>query len=208
MDENGYPDAQYGNRPIETYGEADDPFWAMGVDTETWSYGEKQAEFGLLDGFRFKTDVNSCWAWDAVGLVWVDLLAGGVPHPRMHTMTSALDHSANQWKMWYSDGAGPPAQVQEFALGVAGTIIKSAGPAAAPAFGTHSLDNAFDHGKEIDGANSIANAVKIGDGADKFNLYAVGGDVYLEVIGGGNIILKDGNIVADAAEKVYDAVWN
>lgn len=210
----GYPDADYGtaSAKIEALGVADDPFWSLGVETVDppgpFVRGEKQAEFGLLYGYRFKADVNSCWAWDNVGFVWVDLLAGGAPHVRLHAMTSAQDHNANQWKMWYSDGGGPPAQVQEVALGVAGTLIKSAGPAAPPTFTTHSLDNAFDHGKEIDGANSIANAVKIGDGADKFNLYALGGKIYLEVIGGGDIVLKDGNIVADGLEKVYDAVWN
>ena len=210
IDVSGFPDIQYGNRPIETYGVADDPFWAMGVDTQTWTYGEKQAEFGLLEGYRIKADVNSVWAWDNVGMAWVDLLAGGVPHVRLHAMTSVLDHNANQWKMWYSEGTLPNAQVQEFALGVAGTLIKSAGPAAAPTFTTHTLDNAFDHGKEIDGATSSANAFKVGDGVDKIYLYGVNAtnEVFIEIVGGATLTLKGGNLVADTVEKVYDAVWN
>lgn len=209
VDMNGY--AVYGDdRPIELFGVANDPFWAMGVDTETWTYGVAQAEFGLLGGYRIKTDAVSVWAWD--GLVWVDLLAGGVPHVRLHEMTSAQDHKANQWKMWYSDGgvAPPVAQVQEFALGVAGTLIKSAGPAAPPVFTTHTLNNAFDHGKEIVGATSSANAFRVGDGVDKILLYGVNAtnEVFIEIVGGATLKLKGGNLVADGAEKVYDAVWN
>lgn len=208
VDINGYGDYNE-SRPIQTYGEADDPFWALGVDTETWTYEEKQAELGLLDGFRFKADVASCWAGKSGA--WIDLLAGGVPHMRLHEMTDPLDHkSTNQWKMWYADGGGPPAQVQEFALGVAGTLIKSAGPAAPPTFTTHTLDNAFDHGKEIDGATSAVNAFRVGDGVDKILLYGVNAtnEVFIEIVGGATLTLKGGNLVADGAEKVYDAVWN
>lgn len=213
IDIGGY--ATYGeDRPLETHGEEKDPFWSLGVDTETWTYELQQAEIGLLERSRIKFGlegaVESVWGWDIVGGAWVDLIAGGGgAHNRLHNMASALDHqSANKWKMWYADGAGPPAAVQELALGVAGTIIKSAGPVAPPTFTTHTLDNAFDHGKVIDGATSSANAVKIGDGADAVYIYAVGGDVFIEVVGGGTLKLKGGNLEADNLEKVYDAVWN
>ncbi len=213
VDMDGY--TVYGDdRPIETDGVAGDPFWAMGVDTESWTYGVAQAEIGLLEKSRIKFGVEggveSVWAWDITGPAWVNLLAGGVPHVRLHAMTSNLDHNANQWKMWYSDGTLPNAKVDEFALGVAGTIVKSAGPAAPPTFTTHTLDNAFDHGKEIDGATSSANAFRVGDGVDKILLYGVNAtnEVFIEIVGGATLKLKGGNLEADGAEKVYDAVWN
>lgn len=193
VDVGGYPDAQYGNRPIETHGVADDPFWAMGVDTETWSYGEKQAEFGLLEGFRFKADAVSCWVWDAVGLVWVDLLAGGVPHPRLHSMISQLDHSANNWKVWYSDGAG---HVQELALGADGTLLKSEGPAAAPVFT-----------KTIDGCNNEANALIVTDGAIQIKIWNDGVDTHIKTDAGDIILNPTGGNVTSPG-KIWDAVWN
>lgn len=57
----------------------------------------------------------------------------GLPasHTRLHTMTSALDHSASNWKVFYSDGSG---QVQELTLGAANTVLTSAGATSAPTF--------------------------------------------------------------------------
>jgi hypothetical protein len=52
-------------------------------------------------------------------------------HDRQHTMTSTDDHTAGNWKVFYSNGAG---QVTELALGASGTVLKSNGPSAAPSF--------------------------------------------------------------------------
>lgn len=52
-------------------------------------------------------------------------------HTRSHTMTSTSDHTAGNWKVFYSNGSG---QVVELALGESGTILKSNGAAAAPTF--------------------------------------------------------------------------
>lgn len=198
IDVSGFPDIQYGNRPIETYGVADDPFWAMGVDTQTWTYGEKQAEFGLLEGYRIKADVNSVWAWDNVGMAWVDLLAGGVPHVRLHAMTSVLDHNANQWKMWYSEGTLPNAQVQEFALGTTGQLIVSQGAAVAPIFT-----------KTISGCNAEANALIVTDGVIQVKIWNDGVDTHIKT-DSGDIILDPagGDVTLPGASKIWDACWN
>lgn len=48
-------------------------------------------------------------------------------HSRLHTMTSASDHAANSWRMFYSDGT---ERVKEMPLGNAGHMLQSNGPAA------------------------------------------------------------------------------
>jgi hypothetical protein len=197
----GFPKGEYGTDAVkmQTKGSADDPFWSLGVDTETWTYGEKQAEFGLLEGYRFKADVNSCWVWDDAGGAWVDLLAGGVPHPRQHEMTDPLDHeSDDQWVMWYADGAGPPADVQNFALGGAGDLIVSQGAAAAPIFT-----------KTINGCNAEANALIVTDGVIQVKIWCDGADTHIKT-DGGDIILDPagGDVTCPGASKVWDACWN
>ena len=52
-------------------------------------------------------------------------------HTRLHAVTDILDHSAGNWKLLHSNGAG---QVVEIALGADNTYLKSAGAAAAPGF--------------------------------------------------------------------------
>lgn len=149
VDMNGY--ANYNDpRPIQTYGEKEDPFWSLGIDTEGWTYEEKQAEFGLLDDFRIKIDVTGVWGWDEVGSAWVDLLAaGGAAHIRLHTMTNILDHSAGNWKVFYSDGVG---HVIELSLGALNTFLKSGGAGVAPTF------SIIDHGV-LDGLGDDDHAI-------------------------------------------------
>lgn len=54
-------------------------------------------------------------------------------HTRLHAITDILDHSAGNWKVVHTNGAG---QVVELALGAANTFLQSNGPAAAPSFGS------------------------------------------------------------------------
>jgi hypothetical protein len=68
-------------------------------------------------------------SWSQVA--WGDL--SGVPAtfpPSAHALAGVL-HTSGNWKVYYSDGAG---LVTELALGAAGTILTSSGPAAAPTF--------------------------------------------------------------------------
>lgn len=48
-------------------------------------------------------------------------------HSRKHSITGVGDHTANSWKMFYSDGNG---NIQEIGLGTSGQVLKSNGNAA------------------------------------------------------------------------------
>jgi hypothetical protein len=50
-------------------------------------------------------------------------------HNQSHAMTSTTDHTAGNWKVFYSNGTG---QVVESAIGATGTVLKSTGTAAIP----------------------------------------------------------------------------
>jgi hypothetical protein len=50
-------------------------------------------------------------------------------HVRLHTLSSTSDHSATNWRTFYSDGSG---QITELALGSSGQILKSNGASAPP----------------------------------------------------------------------------
>jgi hypothetical protein len=54
-------------------------------------------------------------------------------HARLHAMTSAADHSATNWSIFYSNGSG---QVAELPLGASGTLLQSNGASAAPSWGS------------------------------------------------------------------------
>jgi hypothetical protein len=73
-------------------------------------------------------------AHDALGLSHDSLsdVSADDHHNRSHTMTSTSDHTAGNYKVFYSDGA---AAVQELALGLSGEVLYSNGAAAAPYFG-------------------------------------------------------------------------
>jgi len=53
-------------------------------------------------------------------------------HARSHAMTSSSDHSANNWKIHHSNGAG---QMAEVSLGAANAPLLGGGVAAPPTFG-------------------------------------------------------------------------
>ncbi len=52
-------------------------------------------------------------------------------HTRSHTMTSTSDHTAGNWKVFYSDSTG---NVVELGLGTSGQILKSNGESSAPSW--------------------------------------------------------------------------
>lgn len=55
-------------------------------------------------------------------------------HDRSHAMTGTSDHTAGNWRVFYSNGSG---QVVEVALGSAGNALISGGASSAPSFGSH-----------------------------------------------------------------------
>jgi len=81
---------------------------------------------------------NEVLAWDVGAEKWINqtpaeagLATSGQLHTRLHAITDVLDHSASNWKLFYSDGAG---HVIELALGADGEVLTSTGAASAPAF--------------------------------------------------------------------------
>ena len=76
---------------------------------------------------------NQVFLWVAArGRVEPTTLAFGTGLPS-HAITEAAAHTANNWKVWYSNGSGA---VTELALGAAGLALISNGAAAAPSFGS------------------------------------------------------------------------
>ena len=55
----------------------------------------------------------------------------GNDHTRLHAMTSPLDHSAGNWKLFYSNSTGA---VNELALGTAGQVFQSTGVSSVPSW--------------------------------------------------------------------------
>jgi hypothetical protein len=58
-------------------------------------------------------------------------------HTRSHTMTSTNDHTAGNWKVFYSNATG---NVVELTLGGAGTVLKSNGATSAPSWQSDNND--------------------------------------------------------------------
>lgn len=91
-------------------------------------------------------------------------------HPRLHTMTSTTDHSAGNWKVFYSDASG---QVQELALGANNTFLRSNGPTVAPSWAAT-------------GGGGVTFATLVG-GTNTFASMTVGTGASLQVTGNGII---------------------
>ena len=76
----------------------------------------------------------------SIGTGATDVAAGNHTHAQLHNqlhaITSTSDHSAGNWKVFYSDGSGA---ITELGLGASGEVLKSNGTAAAPSWQT---DNA------------------------------------------------------------------
>jgi hypothetical protein len=60
-------------------------------------------------------------------------------HTRSHTMTSTSDHTAGEWKVFYSNAAG----VQELALGSSGKVLTANGTSSAPTWETPASVSGF-----------------------------------------------------------------
>ncbi|MFH0865532.1 MAG: hypothetical protein V1904_05030 [Bacteroidota bacterium] len=86
-----------------------------------WGATAGTTGYGFRDNAGIMEYKNSAGAWTAFN-----------GHLQLHTITSTTDHSAGNWKVFYSNGSG---QVIELALPVAGQVLTSAGAAAAPVWG-------------------------------------------------------------------------
>ncbi|MBI4947771.1 MAG: hypothetical protein HY840_15375 [Bacteroidetes bacterium] len=83
----------------------------------------------LTAGNYLQTDGSGNLTWTAVST-----------HTQLHSMTSQTDHSAGNWKVFYSDGA---AHIQELALGSANQVLTSQGTTSAPTWTSASSINAI-----------------------------------------------------------------
>jgi len=92
--------------------------------------------------------------------------------------------AVNNWKMYYTNGSGV---MTEIATGAAGKVLTGNGVDAAPSFQDPAgsgdpvtLDIAFDNGKIIDGADSEANAVQIGNATQELLFWVESGQAYIK----------------------------
>lgn len=79
-----------------------------------------------------------------------DLAAG---HTQLHAMTSATDHSATTWRIFYSNASG---DVTELALGTSGQVLASNGATSAPSF--QDVLSAGDIGTTVQGWAAVLDA--------------------------------------------------
>jgi hypothetical protein len=79
-------------------------------------------------------------------------------HDRSHAITSTSDHTAGNWKVFYSNGSGA---VTELALGASGKVLQSNGTSAAPTWETAGGGS----GDVVGPASSVDNSIAIFDGA-------------------------------------------
>ena len=75
-DHGGYDESEYGNRPIQVYGDEFDPFWSLGINTETMASGQQQAEFGLLDSWRIKVTASGIFGYHTAS-GWIAMVGAG-----------------------------------------------------------------------------------------------------------------------------------
>ena len=69
------------------------------------------------------------WQFDPQTNTWTN--QGATNHSRMHSIISVTDHSANPWKMFFSNASG---NIAEVALGGQYTMLQSGGAAQNPSF--------------------------------------------------------------------------
>lgn len=130
--------------------------------------------------FRTSTSSEHQWVFDTEGAVWVD--TGVSSHTQLHAMTSTADHSANNWKIHFSNGAN---QVVELALGTARAPLLAAGAAAAPIFGALLLGSAVISAAgttpidtDVSAEPNDSHGVIIGTGGRIWNYFKNATDVY------------------------------
>jgi hypothetical protein len=76
--------------------------------------------------------------FEAAGSIATHAALPNAHHNRSHSMTGGSDHSAGNWKLFYSDGAGA---VTELPLGADYEVLSANGTSAAPNFGPLILEN-------------------------------------------------------------------
>lgn len=87
--------------------------------------------------------------YEAAGAIATHAALPDVHHARAHAITSASDHSAGNWKLFYSDGSGV---LNELPLGADYEVLSANGTSAAPTFGPLIIENrTSDPGSPVSG---------------------------------------------------------
>lgn len=73
----GFDEGDYETIDFLTDSDADDPFWALGLDTQTSTKGLQQIEIGLKGGYRIKITSTGVFYWDVGLSSWITLSTGG-----------------------------------------------------------------------------------------------------------------------------------
>lgn len=95
--------------------------------TVTWNAGVLPTSLEI----RSATNPEQIWEYDVENNTWVN--SGATSHARSHAMTGTGDHTAGNWKVFFSNNLG---QVTELALGAQYKPLLSNGIAANPVFGS------------------------------------------------------------------------
>lgn len=95
-------------------------------DLVTWDAGVTPT----TQEVRINQLTDETWTFDTDTSAWIN--QGSSTHSQQHAMTSTADHTAGNWNVFHSNGAG---EVIELALAVAGAPLISAGASAAPIWG-------------------------------------------------------------------------
>jgi hypothetical protein len=144
---------------LKSNGASAAPSWqadANTVYTHPTTAGNKHIPSGGSSGQFLKWSSDGTAAWSGHGLAASDVGARSdswLPpndHARSHSMTSTSDHTAGNWKVFYTNGSG---QVQELTLGSSGQVLKSNGASAAPSWQTET-NTATATDNILDGSNS------------------------------------------------------
>ena len=90
-------------------------------------------KIGTASGVPIITTTNGVLAAGSFGTTAGKFAQGNDSrfHSRSHTMTSTSDHTAGNWKVFYSNADG---NVVELALGASGRVLKSNGTTSAPSW--------------------------------------------------------------------------
>jgi hypothetical protein len=89
----GYDEALYPYRAIQIDGSTYDPYWALGLDTNTMTSGIQRAEIGLLNDHRLVFTTSGIFGWTAVS-GWQGVMGQG-DNLGNHIATGDLDMNGN-----------------------------------------------------------------------------------------------------------------
>ena len=106
------------------------PIGPTGITGATWlnDAGAPSVAIGRVGDYYLNSDNGDIY-YKTGDTTWTFTMNVASSHARLHAMTSVDDHSAGNYKLFYSDGSG---HIQELAHGANGYYLKSNGITSAP----------------------------------------------------------------------------